>query len=227
MAYTWDFNFLLSVGPLLLKGLVNTIKLWAVALSCGLAIGLVMGLCRTAPSAVLRGVGTAYVESIRNTPGLVQLIWFFYALPILTGLQSSAWLAAAVSLSLYTGAYSAEIYRAGIASVEAGQWEAARALGFGYGNQMRYVVLPQALMRMIPAFGNRAIELAKATTLASTIAFGELLYTAKTIAEDQLRPLETYTAVTLIFTAILLPLSYACIWLERRVAKNSGGAHRE
>lgn len=226
MAYTWDFNFLLSVGPLLLKGLVNTIKLWAVALSCGLAIGLVMGLCRTAPSAILRGIGTVYVESIRNTPGLVQLIWFYYALPIMTGLQSSAWLAATVSLSLYTGAYSTEIYRAGIASVEAGQWEAARALGFGYGNQMRYVVLPQALMRMIPAFGNRAIELAKATTLASTIAFGELLYTAKTIAEDQLRPLETYTAVTLIFTAILLPLSYACIWLERRVARNTGGAHR-
>ncbi len=227
MAYIWNFHFLIQLGPLLLAGLVNTIKLWAVALSCGLAIGLVMGIFRTAPSAILRGIGAVYVESIRNTPGLVLLIWFFYALPILTGVQSSAWLAAVVSLSLYTGAYSAEIYRAGIASIEVGQWEAARALGFGYGNQMRYVVLPQALMRMIPAFGNRAIELAKATTLASTIAFGELLYTAKTIAEDQMRPLETYTVVTLIFTAILLPVSYACVWLERRVANSNGGTPRE
>jgi polar amino acid transport system permease protein len=226
MPYSWDFAFLWALGPLLLAGLLNTAKLWAVALACGLSIGLVAGLMRTAPSALLRGIGTVYVETIRNTPGLVQLVWFFYALPILTGVQSSAWLAAAVSLSLYTGAYSAEIYRAGIASIEIGQWEAARALGFGYGKQMRYVVLPQALRRMIPAFGNRAIELAKATTLASTIAFGELLYTAKTIAEDQLRPLETYTAVTLIFTAVLLPVSYACIRLERRLAA-SESSHRE
>jgi polar amino acid transport system permease protein len=185
-----------------------------------------MGVLRTAPSRILRAIGTFYVETIRNTPGLVQLIWIFYALPILTGMQSSPWIAATVSLSLYTGAYSAEIYRAGIASIELGQWEAAKALGFGYLDQMRYVVMPQALVRMIPAFGNRAIELAKATTLASTIAFGELLHTAKTIAEDQLRPLETYTAVTLIFTLVLLPLSYAIIQLERRFG-NKGTLHRD
>ena len=226
MAYQWNFEFLWQMRGLLLLGLANTAKLWAVALSCGLLIGLVIGIFRSTPSRILRAFGTFYVETIRNTPGMVQLIWVFFALTILTGMQSSAWVAAAASLSIYTGAYSAEIFRAGIASVENGQWEAARALGFGYRNQMRYVILPQALMRMIPAFGNRAIELAKATTLASTIAFGELLYTAKTIAEDQMRPLETYTAVTLIFTAVLLPVSYFFIWLERRMASR-GGQHRE
>jgi polar amino acid transport system permease protein len=226
MAYQWNFDFLLQLAPLLLQGLANTAKLWAVALCCGLLIGLVMGIFRTAPSRTLRIIGTFYVETIRNTPGLVQLIWVYFALPILTGMQSSAWVAAAVSLSIYTGAYSAEIYRAGISSIEFGQWEAARALGFGYRDQMRYVILPQALFRMIPAFGNRAIELAKATTLASTIAFGELLYTAKTIAEDQMRPLETYTAVTVIFTAVLLPVSYFFVWLERRLASR-GGQHRD
>lgn len=226
MTYQWDFAFLLHLGPLLLKGLENTAKLWVVALCCGLAIGMVMGIFRSSPSRTLRVIGTVYVETIRNTPGLVQLIWVFYALPILTGMQSSPWFAASVSLSLYTGAYTAEIYRAGIASIELGQWEAARALGFGYVNQMRYVVLPQALIRMIPAFGNRAIELSKATTLASTIAFGELLYTAKTIAEDQLRPLETYTAVTLLFTAVLLPVSYAIVRLEKRLGKK-GSLHRD
>ncbi len=226
MTYQWNFDFLWQMAPLLLQGLANTAKLWLVALSCGLLIGLVMGIFRTAPSRTLRTIGTFYVETIRNTPGMVQLIWIYFALPILTGMQSSAWVAAAVSLSIYTGAYSAEIYRAGIASIENGQWEAARALGFGYRDQMRYVILPQALMRMIPAFGNRAIELAKATTLASTIAFGELLYTAKTIAEDQMRPLETYTAVTLMFTAVLLPVSYFFIWLERRMASR-GGQHRD
>lgn len=226
MPYQWNFDFLLNLGPVLLQGLANTAKLWAVALSCGLLIGMIVGICRTSPSRALRVFGTFYVETIRNTPGMVQLIWFYFALPILTGMQSSAWVAAATSLSIYTGAYSAEIYRAGIASIEAGQWEAARALGFGYRDQMRYVVLPQAIMRMVPAFGNRAIELAKATTLASTIAFGELLYTAKTIAEDQMRPLETYTAVTVIFTAVLLPVSYFFVWLERRLARQ-GGQHRD
>ncbi len=226
MGYQWDFAFLWTLWPYLLVGLAGTAKLWAVALCSGLVIGLAVGIFRTAPSRILRGIGTVYVEAIRNTPGLIQLIWFYYAIPMVTGWQASAWLAAAVSLSVYTGAYSAEIYRAGIGSIERGQWEAARALGFGYVAQMRYVVLPQALMRMIPAFGNRAIELAKATTLASTIAFGELLYTAKVIAEDQMRPLETYTAVTVIFTAILLPVSYACVWLERRFA-HRGGAHRD
>jgi polar amino acid transport system permease protein len=225
MSYQWDFAFLWVLWPILVTGLVGTAKLWIVSLCCGLAIGLVVGIFRTSPSRVLRAMGTVYVEAIRNTPGLVQLMWFYYAIPMATGWQASAWLAAAVSLSIYTGAYSAEIYRAGIQSVERGQWEAARALGFGYGAQMRYVVLPQALMRMVPAFGNRAIELAKATTLASTIAFGELLYTAKTIAEDQMRPLETYTAVTVIFTAILLPVSYGCVWLERCAARR-GGTHR-
>jgi polar amino acid transport system permease protein len=226
VTYQWDFAFLVQLGPLLFKGLENTAKLWAVSLFFGLTIGMVMGVFRTAPSIILRGIGTFYVETIRNTPGLVQLIWIFYALPILTGMQSSPWIAATVSLSLYTGAYSAEIYRAGIASIELGQWEAARALGFGYVNQMRYVVLPQALMRMIPAFGNRAIELAKATTLASTIAFGELLHTARTIAEDQLRPLETYTAVTLLFTLVLLPVSYGVMRLEKRLA-GKGSLHRD
>ncbi|MCC7426308.1 MAG: amino acid ABC transporter permease [Alphaproteobacteria bacterium] len=222
MSYAWDFNFLWALGPLLLGGLINTGKLWAIAFSSGLAIGLAFGIMRTVPSRILRGIGMVYVEAIRNTPGLILLIWFYYALPILVGVQSSAWLAACVALSLYTGAYSAEIYRAGIASVEAGQWEAARAIGLSYAHQMRYIVLPQAVMRMIPAFGNRAIELAKATTLASTLAFGELLFTAKVIAEDQFRPLETFTAVSVIFTAVLLPLSYACIWLERRVARSGG-----
>jgi len=226
MSYQWDFAFLWALGPLLIGGLVNTAKLWAVAFTFGLAIGLVMGILRTAHSRLLRALGTVYVEAIRNTPGLIQLMWFYFAIPILTGWQSSAWLASCVSLSLYTGAYAAEIYRAGIASVELGQWEAARAIGLRYRDQMRYVVLPQAIMRMVPAFGNRAIELAKATTLASTIAFGELLHTAKIIAEDQFRPLETFTAVSVLFTMVLLPVSYACIWLERRVARR-GGIHRD
>lgn len=216
MDYQWDFTFVLNSIPWLLTGVLNTLKLSAVALFFGLLIGLIVGIGRTSKTLLVRFPATCYVEFFRNIPGLVQLVWFFYVIPVLTGWQGSAWLSATVSLSLYTGAYCAEIYRAGIESVERGQWEAARALGFRHVGQLRYIVLPIGIRRMLPAFGNRAIELVKATTLASAIAYGELLYTTKLIAEDQLRPLEAYTTATILFTALLLPVSYLMIRLERR-----------
>lgn len=222
MEYQWDFSFLWTNGHLLLLGLVNTIQLAFVSLTAGLLVGLAAGLGRVSQSAFVRTLAAAYTEFFRNVPGLVLVFWFYYAIPILSGRQSSAWLASAVALSLYTGAYCAEIYRAGIESVERGQWEAARALGMSRRKQLRYVVLPQALSRMIPAFTNRAIELIKTTTLAATVSVAELLYTAKLIAEEQLRPLEAYTTAALMFTAIVLPLSYFAVRLEKRMRRAQG-----
>ena len=224
MHYQWDFSFLLTSWPLLLVGLANTLQLAAGSLLVGLLIGLVAGLGRSSASWLLRCPATCYVEFFRNVPGLILIFWFYYAIPIITGWQSSVWLAAMVSLSLYTGAYCAEIYRAGIESIDRGQWEAGRALGLKRWNQFQDIILPQALRRMIPAFANRAIEVVKTTTLASALAFGDLLYNTKLIAEDQLRPLEAYTTVTLIFTAILLPVSYLCFRLERRFAPADGAS---
>lgn len=222
MKYQWDFSFLLHNWPLLLVGLGNTIRLSAVALIAGILIGIVIGVGRTSHSRFVALAATAYVEVFRNLPGLVLIFWFYYALPILTGWQSSIWLASTVALSVYTGAYCAEICRAGIESIDRGQWEVGQALGMNRWMQLRLIVLPQALRRMIPAFTNRAIELVKATTLASTLSFGELLYNTKMIAEDQLRPLEAYTVVTLIFTLILIPVSYMSIKLERKYISKLG-----
>lgn len=220
MTYQWDFSFLLDHVDLLVRGFVNTILLFAVCMAVGMVLGLIAGMSRVSQYFAVRAAASLYTELFRNVPALVLLFWFYYAIPVLTGWQSSAFVAALIALSLYTGAYSAEIYRAGIESVEKGQWEASRALGMTRMQQFRYVVVPQAMRRMIPAFTNRAIELAKATTLASTISFAELLYNARLIAEYKYRPLETYTALALLFAAIILPLSYLTIRMEKRMRAN-------
>lgn len=222
MKYTWDFSIVIIYYPILLSGLLNTIKLSAVCFVAGLFLGLFFGILRTMPSRALKFAGAFYVEIFRNVPSLILLIWFYYAIPAATGWQLSIWMAATVALSVYSGAYSAEIYRTGIEAVDRGQWEAARALGFGYFWQMRYIVLPQAIPKMIPAFTNRGIELVKATTLASTLAYPDLLYQARVIGESAYRPLEAYTVVAALFTALLLPLTYFALWLEKKIKERSG-----
>ena len=217
MTYQWNFDFLWQMRPLLLQGLANTAKLWLVALSCGLLIGLVMGIFRTAPSRTLRTIGTFYVETIRNTPGMVQLIWFYFALPILTGMQSSAWVAASVSLAIYTGAYSAEIYRAGIVSIENGQWEAARALGFGYRDQMRYVILPQAFRIAIAPTVGFSVQVIKGTALASIIGFVDLTKAGTMLNNATFRPFLVYSLVALIYFCLCFPLSWYAHRLERQL----------
>lgn len=217
MAYQWDFTFLAAHRGLILAGLVNTLKLALTSIACGLSIGLLAGAARSARSRWLRLAGAAYVEAFRNIPAMVLIFWFFYAVPILTGIQNDRFLAAALALTVYAGAYFAEIYRSGIQSVERGQWEAAQALGFGYVHQMRYFILPQAFRRMIPAFTNEAIELVKLTAIASTIAYTELLYDAKLLSDMEYRPVEAYTAIAAIFIALLFVLSFASRQLERKL----------
>lgn len=225
MQYHWDFDFIWNSRHFLLLGVMNTFKLAIVSAVAGLVIGLFTGVGRVSQSRIVRFIASTYTEFFRNIPAIVLIFWFYYAIPVLTGWQATAWTASIVALSLYTGAYCGEIYRAGIESVERGQWEAAKALGFTRTMQFRYVIVPQALSRTIPAFTNRSIELLKTTTLASSISLAETLYSAKLLAEDQLRPLEAYTAAALIFTAIVLPLSYLAYRLERRM--RIAGGHAE
>jgi polar amino acid transport system permease protein len=151
---------------------------------------------------------------------MVQIFWFFYAIPVLTGIQNDRFLTAGVALATYSSAYFAEIYRSGIQSIERGQWEAGRALGFGYLRLMRYIVLPQAIKRMLPAFTNQAIEVVKLTAVASTIAYAELLYQAKLLSDTEFRPLESYTVIGGIFIGMLVLLSYASSRLEQWLAKS-------
>lgn len=207
MEHVWDFSAVFSNWYLLLIGLKNTIVLAVVCLVLGLFFGLFVGAARYSGNRLFNCPATAFVEIFRNTPVLVQIMWFFFAFPIISPFDINAFTAAALGLTLNTVAFSSEIYRAGIQSIHKGQWEAAKALGMNYSQQMGRIILPQAVRRMIPAFMNRAVELVKMTSLASVIAYGELMHQAKTISTIEFNPIEMYTSVALIFFVLIFPFT--------------------
>jgi len=218
MHYEWDFWFLLRYAPLFWKGVLVTLAYTAGTISIGLIIGLLVGLGRLSKSRLVNFPLIAFIEVFRCTPLLVQIVWFYYALPVLLGVQIPAVAAAVMTLSCYTGAFYAEIFRGGIVSIESGQWDAARALGLRRWAMMRWVILPQAVRRMIPPFVNQSITQLKNTSLVSTIAVPDLLYNGTLITADTYRPLEVYTVVAVIYFALLFPSTMLAQWYERRLA---------
>jgi polar amino acid transport system permease protein len=217
--YHWDFLFLLPYASLFWRGVLVTLAYTIGTVLLGLLLGLLVGLGRLSHSKLLNLPLIAYIEAFRCTPLLVQLVWFYYALPVLLGIQIPAVVAAVMTLSLYTGAFYAEIFRGGIVSIEQGQWDAARALGLGRWHTMRLVILPQAIRRMVPPFVNQSITQLKNTSLVSTIAVPDLLYNGTLITGDTYRPLEVYTVVALIYFALLFPSTLLAQAYERALAK--------
>ena len=216
MGHNWDFSSVFASRALLLQGLENTLILGATFLALVLFFGLFVGAARFSGRAWLYFPATVFVEVFRNTPVLVQIMWFFFAFPIIVPFQVDAFTAAAIGLTLNTVAFSSEIYRAGLQSLARGQWEAGRALGMSYWQQMFRVILPQAARRMLPAFMNRAVELFKMTSLASVVAYGELMHQAKVVSTISFNPIEMYTSVALIFFAVLFPMTVFARRFETR-----------
>jgi polar amino acid transport system permease protein len=217
--YRWDFGAIWIYHRLLLSGLAYTLVYTVIVVVAGLLIGLVVGMVRVRGPAIIAGIFRAYVELFRCTPVLVQLIWFYYALPILTGIEISPAAAATLSLSLYGGAFYAEIVRAGILAVDTGQTEAGMAMGMRRNQIMRRVILPQAFRRMVPPLMSQSIMQLKNTSLLSVIAVPDLLYQAQSAAHDSYRPLELYTVAAVCYFVVLFP---ATIWskrLESRLAR--------
>ncbi|MEJ2665772.1 MAG: amino acid ABC transporter permease [Deinococcales bacterium] len=215
--YHWDFGVVFANFNVLVRGLGGTFELAILALLAGFALGLPIGALRYAKSPLANLPASAFIEVFRNTPVLVQIIWFYYAFPVLIGQQLSPFTAASLALGLNTAANAAEIFRGGIQSIERGQWEAGRALGMSYFKLMRRIIIPQAIKRMIPAFTNRGIELTKMTTLASTIAFAELLYQGHLLSSNTFRPLEIYTVIAAMYFLILAIASYLVGRIEVRM----------
>ena len=219
MGYELEFADIFKNLDLLVRGARYTVLLWAISFGFGLAAGLALGIARASRVKWVNWPVTAYIELFRNTPVLVQLVWFYYAFPVLTGLQMSALVAASLGLCLNTSAYCAEIYRGGIESIVKGQWEAGRALGMGHLTLLRRIILPQAIRRMIPAFTNRAIELAKMTAIASVIAVHELMYEARLLSATIYRPLEVFTVIALVYFAVIYPGTLIAYRIEARLKK--------
>lgn len=214
-----DFASVFANRDALIVGAVGTLRLFAICLVAGLGLGLPVGLARYAHTRWLNWPAGAFVEFFRNTPVLVQMLWFYFALPIVAPFEISPLAAAALGISLNTAAFSADIYRGGIQSIERGQWDGARAIGMSWSQAMRRVIFPQALRRMVPALTNRAIEVFKMTTLASAVAYVELLQQGKLIASLNYNPIEAYTTVAVIFFVLLWPLVQLTYLLERRLKR--------
>lgn len=218
MAFSWDFSAVVQNYPVLLKGVGMTALLWGIAFPVSMVLGFLVSLATGSRVRVAVAVGRVYVEVFRNTPVMIQLIWFFYAFPILTGQQLTPVVAALFGLILNASAYCSEIFRGGMASIPRGQWEGGRALGMGRAQLMRRVIVPQVMARMLPAFTNRGIELAKNTSIASVIAVQELMYQGRALSAAFYRPLEILTAVGLIYFLLIYPGAWLASRLEKRLA---------
>ena len=219
MPYKWDFSAVWSHFDLLLIGLLGTIKIALVSIVLGVAVGMVLALLRLSSNGWLRIPATAFVEFYRNTPPIVHFFWFFYALPIVIGLNLDPYAAAVLALSTQSGAFYAEVFRGGIVSIERGQWEAARALGMTHNAVLRRVVVPQAVRRMVAPFVERSFELTKTTALASTLAYAELLYQAQQVNSITFRPMEVYTTIAVMYFLVLFAASSLMRVAERRLSR--------
>jgi polar amino acid transport system permease protein len=224
--YAWDFGPVFANSDLLWAGLRSTLALTAVALAGGLPVGLALALARLSGVTSLSVPAGIVIEVFRTTPPLVQLFWFYFGLPIVLRVEMTPYLAAALTFTIQSGAFFAEIFRAGIVSIDRGQHEAARAIGMSRSQTMIRIVLPQAVKRMFPAMMERSIELMKTTTLVATVSYADLLYQANELAQKTFRPLEVFTAAALIYFVTISLFSALGALLERRMAASGEMAAR-
>lgn len=211
--------------PNLLVGALMTLLLTVVAVFNGVVIGTLTGVARVVHNKAVNWIASAYVDIIRGTPLLVQIFMIHFGLPpILGGLFNQGqpmpiapFVSALTALSINSGAYVAEIVRAGIQSIDKGQMEAARSLGMTYWQAMRFVILPQALKRVIPPLGNEFIAMLKDSSLVSVIGMEELVRKAQIIVTRSYRPTETWLEVGILFLLITLPFTRLVARLEKRL----------
>ena len=213
-----DFQFAKILGylPDLIRGVGITLELGLISASMGLVLGLVLALMKYSRLPLLYWPAAVYIEFFRTTPALVQIVWLYYGLPLLTGFDLGAFGAAAVALGLNIAAFYAEILRAGIIQVHRTQWQAARVLGLDLKDTLRFVILPQALRNVLPPLGTTTIYLIKDTALASAIGTPELLRIGQLIAVETFRPVETLTIVAVLYFVITYPIALLIGRMESR-----------
>jgi polar amino acid transport system permease protein len=220
MPYKFQFDVVSNNLGFLLSGIKLTLLVTAAALAGSLVIGLIVALGRMSKKPWLKMPATAYVEVFRNTPALIQLMWVYYCLPILIGIDMSAVPSATLALGVNGAAYVAEIIRGGIQSIDRGQVEAARTLGMSHFQTMRKIVLPQALRRMIPPFVNESVSLLKFSSLVSVLGVADLTYQAPVLSTTTFRPIEIFTFIAVVYFGLCTALSFVANRLERRLARS-------
>lgn len=211
-------EFLIRIAPTLGRGALVSIQIALVAAVGAMVIGFITGLARLSPHWYVRLPFVVYVELFRSTSSLVQIFYFFYVLP-LVGIKLDAFLTGTLVLSLNFGAYVSEVVRSAVQSVGPGQWQAGIALNMERGQIFRRIIFPQAVPVMLPALGNYALELLKATSLVSLITITELTFAGSQLVQFYGRPTTIYLAVFVIYLIMAMPL----VALNNHLEKRAGG----
>lgn len=201
----------------LLSGVGWTIALTVACVLLSIVLGFLLYLPRIAANRWWHRLNRVLVELFRSIPPLVSILWVYYGLPVLTGWNLDPFLSGMIALSLYGGAFMAEIYRGGVQSIEKGQFEAADSLALSTYDKMVYVIFPQALRRSLPAMGNQFVILLKMSSLVSVIGLTEVVRRANELAVTEYRPLEIYSFLVLEYLVLVLLLSAGVRWVERRL----------
>ena len=222
-AYQWDFGVIGPYLNFLVQGLVLSLEITVITITLGLVLGIMVAMARLSSVRPLRMAVALYVEVMRGTPALVQLVWIYYALPIVTGIQLPAFESVILAFTLNLGAFYGEAFRSGIQAIPREQIETGDVLGLSYLQRMRYVIVPQAFRIVLPVVISIGISLFKDTSLVSTLGVADLMYNGKTVATETYRPLEIFTTVAIIYFIVAFPITIIMrryeIYLSRHLAQ--------
>ncbi len=207
----------------LLKGFWATITISTLAMLISLTIGLLVALMGISKRRWVKRASRVYVEFFRSIPLLVMILWVYYGLPALTGVQFGVFVTGLICLAVSDSAFTSEIFRSGLQSIKAGQGEAARSLGLRPWPTMRLVILPQVVRAVLPALGNQYVYVLKMSSLVSVIGFQELTRRANELTLTEFRPLEIYTFLVLEYLVLILLVSWGVRVMERRMGTGVHG----
>ncbi|MFA9561964.1 MAG: amino acid ABC transporter permease [Nitrospirota bacterium] len=216
--FDFAYHVMWESVPMLMEGLRYTIIITAGGLFFGFILGVASGLMKLSRNPILPRIAGVYIETIRGTPLMVQVMFLYFGLPLLLGMRIPPLTASIIAIAVNAGAYIAEVVRGAVQSIEKGQVEAGRSIGLSRSQTMLYIVWPQAFRRMIPPLGNQFIISLKDTSLLVVIGMGELTRTGQEIIADNFRAFEVWLTVAIIYLAITRTLSYALSVLERRMS---------
>ncbi len=225
--YTWGWHV---VDPtklagqnniqFLIGGLLGTIEMSLVAILLSMTVGLLVSLPGISNNKYLRAINLFYVAVFRSIPVLVMILWTYYGLPVVLGIDLGLFAAGVLALAICDSPFQAEIFRAGIQSIDNGQHEAAESMGLTYFQKMRLIILPQAIRKIIPPLGNQFVYMLKMSSLASVIGYSELTRRATELVVNEYRPLEIYTFLILEYLVLILIVTYFVRKLENYLKRN-------
>ena len=224
--YQWGWNIIdpsnvdgLTNLKFLISGITITIYISIISIILAMIIGLVVALPSLSNNKFLSYFNITYVEIVRAIPLLVLILWIYYGLPIMTGISFSPFVSGIMALTISESAFQAEIFRAGINSINKGQYEVANSLGMNFWKKMRLVILPQAIKVVLPALGNQFVYVLKMSSLVSIIGIGDLTRKANELVVSTYRPLEIYTFLILEYLVLILIVSYFVRKLEKKLER--------